>query len=132
MDVGRERARPVRLVLCGLKVHATTVHFSVRDAISSLCISLHGPPRWIPDVYPPSYLPHSHIPRFASLGKVATPKLGHTLWAGWVGKNVSKIASAHYDGEWVLVLTSDGLVYSLGDCDSGLGQGTALCLGLRV
>jgi len=61
-----------------------------------------------------------------ALGSVATPILAHSLFRGWEGLNVSKIATAHYDGEYTIVLTSDGRVFSFGDCEKGmLGIGSS-------
>ena len=63
-----------------------------------------------------------------AIGRQDTPLLAHTKWSGWNGLNVSKVASAHYDGEWTLVMTSDGRVFSFGDCATGnLGTGLAAC-----
>ena len=68
----------------------------------------------------------------AGLGRVDVPVLAHVHWEGWHGLNVSKVAAAHYSGaagagEFSVVLTSDGRVFTFGDCTSGnLGTGLRL------
>ena len=68
----------------------------------------------------------------AGLGRVDVPVLAHVHWEGWHGLNVSKMAAAHYSGaagagEFSVMLTSDGRVFTFGDCTSGnLGTGLRL------
>jgi hypothetical protein len=61
-------------------------------------------------------------------GTVGMPVLAHKYWKGWHGINVTKVAAAHYSGEWALALSSEGNVYSFGDCSSrNLGTGETVC-----
>lgn len=63
-----------------------------------------------------------------TIGRQDSPVLAQEHWNGWQGLNVSKVATAHFDGEWTLVLTSDGRVFSFGDCATGnLGTGQSAC-----
>jgi len=62
----------------------------------------------------------------AGLARVDVPVLAHVHWEGWHGINVSKAVAAH--GEFSVVLTSDGRVFTFGDCtDGNLGTGLCFC-----
>jgi len=65
--------------------------------------------------------------------KVSSPTLTDQLNTWWRGKNVTKVVTGMGGGggmgEYSLVLTSEGRVYSFGDCTTGnLGVGPTLCI----